>query len=306
MASEIESVSKSWQTGTIVKQYTSSTFKTISALLMGFPLVYIVVAGTALNVPISGCARLMLSPMYYLVTGVAVLAGYGFWEMRRWSWYVFWIAQGLIAYETAIIASEYAESHHRLFIFIMSLFVQALVGFRMSEEILVPYFFPKVQWWENNSKYKLAVPVKLHTSQGEEFFAEILDLALVGCFIKSRTLFREGDKIDLEFQIFGQNVRVEGTVVWEAMSTVTHPMGIGVLFEFVPKEQRKILRAICARLRRIAAHYRKYRYWMEPIEFEKILLELQTLPLERPKLSVIGRQKTSDGHGAKKTVGGSH
>ncbi len=272
---------------------------------MGFPLLYIILVATSFNIPISGCARLLLSPMYYLVTGVAVLTGYGFWEMQRWSWYVFWAAQGLIAYGNAIIASEYAESHHRLFIFIVSLVMQGVLGLRVGREILVPYFFPRIRWWENNPRYKLSVPVSVRRQSGESTSAEVLDLSVVGCFLKSRVISTVGEKINLEFQMYGQTIQVSGTVVWDAMSTVTHPKGIGVIFDQTSRDQRKLLRAVYARMNRIASIYRKYRYWMEPIEFEKILSELESAPLERAKLSVLVRSKSGDPEISKRVGRGS-
>ncbi len=258
---------------------------------MAFPLVYIIFAATSFDIPISSCIRLLLSPVFYLVAGVGMAAGYGFWEMRRWSWYVFMTFQGLVFYLDAIIASDYAESHHKIFILVISLVVQVLVAFRLAREIRVPYFFPKIRWWESNPRYRLSIPVSIQRNGGDTILAEILDLSVAGCFIKLRAVMPLNEPVSLNFRMYGQNIVIPGTIVWDAMSTVTHPKGIGVIFEKLPKEQRKALRAISTRLKQIASHYRRSRYWMEPKEFEQILTEIESGPLERSKFLLLAGHK---------------
>ena len=277
-----------------MKQYTSSFFKSIALTLMGFPVIYVVLVATSFDIPLTGCMRILLAPIYYLVTGVAVIVGYGLWEMQRWSWYGFLVFQGLLLYENAIIGSEYAESHHRAFVFIASVLMQIIIGMRVAREIRVPYFFPKIRWWESNPRYRVSIPVSIQKENGELILAEILDLSNSGCFIKLRPSLEISQKIKLNFRAYSQILSLSGTVVWDAMSTVTHPKGVGVIFEYPPRDQRKSLRFVYSRLRRVSSHYRRFRYWMEPAEFDKILLELESDTPVRPKFVSIGRSNKSE------------
>ncbi len=271
-----------------MKRYTSSFLKSIAVILMGFPLIYILILATSFNIPLSGCMRILLAPFYHFVAGFAVLVGYGLWEMRRWSWYGFIVFQGLLFYEDAIIASESAESHHKVFIFAASVVLQFVIGLRLAREIRVPYFFPRIRWWESNPKYRLSIPVSLQKESGEDLIGDILDLSHSGCFLKLRAHLEMSQKLKLSFKVYGQNLNLVGIVVWEANSTVTHPQGVGVIFEYPPKDQRKALRVILGRLRRIALHYRKNRYWMDPDQFERILLELEsTTPQQLNFVSLV-------------------
>lgn len=273
-----------WQSQNSLKEYLSSTFKTIAFVLMGFPLIYIVLLATAFNVPIAGCMRILLSPGYYLVTGLSVIAGFGLSEMRRWSWYVFLLSQVLVIYEDAWVASEYAESHHKVFIFFASLLFQGIIIYRVAREIRVPYFFPKIRWWESNPRYKLSIPVSIARSNGEAIRGEILDLAGSGCFVKLRDSFPIGERVDLSFSVFDLSFKIEGTVVWEAMSTVTHPKGLGVIFDDLSRDQKRSLRAVSVRLKKVAKHYRKHRYWMEQAQFDQVLQQIESVPMDRRKL----------------------
>jgi hypothetical protein len=64
-------------------------------------------------------------------------------------------------------------------------------------------------------------------------------------------------------------------VVWRTQSTVTHPKGVGIKFRLESKQQRRVLRQITTRLRKIASLYRRSRYLMSQDEFLKRLDELE-------------------------------
>src|SRR3954463_739830 len=104
-----------------MKQYTSKFLKSVGAFYIVFPIGYIVVTAMLFDIPLNACASLLLSPFYYIVSLSAVAAGYGLWEMKRWSWYLFLFAQILIIYEDAFIILTYSESHHKILGFLVSI-----------------------------------------------------------------------------------------------------------------------------------------------------------------------------------------
>jgi len=258
-----------------VKQYTTRVLKSVAAIYLAFPLAYLVFAATVFNIPLNTLVRVVISPLYLILSILAVVTGYGLWEMRRWSWYVFLITNGLVIYANAIFLHDLGETHHRLLSFLVSLGLICALVYQVAREVRVPYFFPKIRWWESNPRYRLSVPATLHRKAGP-ISGEIQDISIGGCFIKLRTECRQDEELEVEFKLFGHALKCKGRIVWCTISTVTHPRGIGIKFDVLPKGDRRALRAITRRLRKIGVHYRKSRYLMNQEEFLQRLEELES------------------------------
>jgi hypothetical protein len=148
---------------------------------MGFPIAYVLVAALLFDMTFASCVQLLLSPMFYLVSLVAVFSGWGLWEMHRWAWYMLSVANIAILYQTAVVMNQYSESHHRVSAFFLSVLTILLFFLRISKEVRVPYFFPKIRWWESDPRYRLAVQSEITRKVSEEKLnAEILDLSATG------------------------------------------------------------------------------------------------------------------------------
>jgi hypothetical protein len=264
-----------------VKHYTSKFLRITAWLYLFFPATYLALVTILFNVPVATLPGVLLSPVFYLNSAAGMLAGYGLREMRRWAWYLLLASAALIAYQNAVIVRGFAGTHHKIPAYIASLLLLVGVLHRISREVRVPYFFPKIRWWETNPRYKLSVPVKVKHSAGKVGEAdptidgEILDLSLGGCFIKVRSELKQDEKVSLSFKVFGLLVECRGAVVWRTQSTVTHPKGVGIKFSLETKMQKRVLRQINSRLRKIAALYRRSRYLMSQDEFLKRLDELE-------------------------------
>lgn len=262
-----------------MKRYTTRSLKSISVLFMSFPLSYLIIGAILFDVPAKQCLAIVLSPTYWIMSGFAIAAGYGLWEMKHWSWYVFVISNILILYNTAIIAAERGETHHKALAFIVALIAQVALFFRVAREIRVPYFLPKIRWWESNPRYKLVVASHLLRGGGEPEEAEILDLSYGGCFVKTRIDVRQDEVLTVRFTLFGEMIELPGTVVWRTQSGVTHPRGIGVKFLLSSKGEKKLMKAVNNRLKKIARLYRTSRYLMTQEDFFKKMEALQTQKL---------------------------
>ncbi len=258
-----------------MKRYTTRTLKSVAFFYLAFPLFYLVAAATLFDMPGKSCMSVLLSPWYWAVSALAIISGYGLWEMRRWAWYLFAFANFLILYLSAIVVTDYGESHHKVLAFALAAVAILASLYRVSREVRVPYFFPKIRWWESNPRYKLSVPVKVETRSGEPVSGEILDLSMVGCFVKLRTEVAPDAAVALVFTAFGQPLRCEGVVVWQTQSTVTHPRGIGVKFAPMERAQKRPLRLVAQKLRRISALYRSSRYLLNQEDFLKKLEEIE-------------------------------
>lgn len=259
-----------------MKIYKSRIFNLIAGAYLGFPLIYILVAAIWFDIPGSGCIRILFSPFFYLTSAFAIFAGFGLWEMKRWAWYSFLVANFLIGYHNALIAHDLGETHYKLATFLVSLMVIYFIIYRVGKEIRVPYFFPKIRWWESNPRYRLSSPVSLKRNSGETFEGEVLDVSTGGCFIKLRAEIAKDEEIEVQFSIFGYPVQCKGVVVWCTQSTVTHPKGLGIKFNPMSKEQRKGLKQAIRKLKQISVFYRRYRYLLNQDEFLKRLKEIES------------------------------
>ncbi|MCM2321726.1 MAG: PilZ domain-containing protein [Oligoflexia bacterium] len=259
-----------------MKSYTSKFLKSVAVFYLGFPVFYIFLCALLFDVPAKNCLGILLAPGFYILSIFAIIVGYALWEMRRWAWYGFIVANILIAYENAVVVNEFGETHHKALAFVASVLLLLLVSLRVSKEIRVPYFFPKIRWWESNPRYRLAAPAKLVRKDGVTIEGQILDLSNTGCFIKLRGELPQDEVVGLSFSIFGCSVDCQGVVVWQTQSTVTNPKGIGVKFLPLFRPQRRALRQIVERLRKIARLYRRSRYLLNQDEFMRRLQEIET------------------------------
>lgn len=259
-----------------MKEYRTRFLKSVSIFYLGFPLFYILISALLFDIPGSSLLRILLSPSYYLLSMLGVMVGYGLWEVLRWSWYLLIGVNFLIAYHNAILVNEYGTTHHKFVSYLASLAVLFILSLRVSREIRVPYFFPKIRWWESNPRYKLSVPVKVIRQEGMEIQGDIMDLSIAGCFIKLRSDLKQHESLKLHFVIFNIPVECHGVIVWRAQSGVTTPKGIGVKFLPLSRLQKRSLRQVTHRLKRIANFYRRSRYLLSQDEFLKRLRELES------------------------------
>ncbi len=271
-----------------MKRYTTKFLKTVALLYMAFPIAYVTLAAMVFDIPMASCVRMLLAPSYYIVSLAAVLAGYGLWEMYRWSWHLYIVSCVLIGYQTAVVMNQYAETHHKILAFVVSILGIIGVAMRVSREIRVPYFFPKIRWWESNPRYRLAVSVSvLRKVTDERIVGEILDVSTSGCFIKLRTDLKSDEPVQVKFEVFGLPVEVEGVIVWKSQSTVTHPKGVGVKFSTSTRANKRSLRLINKRLRQISNFYRTSRYLLSPEDFLKRLEEMESQAFGKKKVQKI-------------------
>ena len=122
----------------------------------------------------------------------------------------------------------------------------------------------------------MAVPISLGLRSGAVIEGVVLDLSHLGCFVKLNREISKHEMIETRFDIFGMRIQCEGVVVWCAESTVTHPRGIGIKFSPTDKVQKKSLRLMQKRLRKVKSLYRKYRYLLSQDDFLKKLEEIES------------------------------
>lgn len=248
---------------------------------MSFPILYLGISAIWFDIPASQCLKILISPFYFLLSALAVLAGYGLWEMKRWAWYVLIFVQLALVYSNAFLVVNFGESEHKLPAYLLSIAVLFVLTYWVGKEVRVPYFLPRIRWWESNPRYKLQVSAKIHRREGEPIDGEIMDLSTGGCFVKIRSELKDHEEVRIAFQVFGLEIESTGHIVWRSQSSVTHPKGIGIKFDAIDRPFRKRLKLVTQRLRKIATFYRTSRYLISPEEFMRRYEELQSVDLSK-------------------------
>lgn len=255
----------------------------IAATYLAFPVVYIWVAAVLFDVPLSKCVSILLSPSYYLVSLLAVLGGYGIWEMKRWGLSCFIAANIFILYENGFIIARFSESHQKPLAFLFSAFLLGFICRRVWKEVRVPYFLPKIKWWKSSHDYQVKVPVGIFISGRNPIIGEVLDLTDKGCFVKLQTDLPLDVDTKLKFNVFEQTIQCEGSIVWKTHSSVTCPKGIGIKFHSLSRNLKRKIRIASQRLKQISSLKKESIQLENPDQFFKILENLQSSSIDTLK-----------------------
>lgn len=263
-----------------MKKYSSRLLRAIAKGYLVFPVLFPLVSTGLYGVPFNKWVPVFLSPFYYILCASAMMTGYGLSEMRRWGWYLFTITNLLIIYYNALIAATDGLAESRGAAFLGVVFAIVFLTYRVSKEIRVPYFFPRIRWWESNPQYKLCLPALVKRPHNEEWLeADILDISPDGCFLKFGYEAINDEPVEVEFKAYGLSFHCSATVVWRTQTTVTLPKGVGVKFGGMTKTQKRRLKILTQHLEKISTLNLKKRYILTSEEFEKQLEALQKTQL---------------------------
>lgn len=162
---------------------------------------------------------------------------------------MFGIAQFFSLYLNALNLVQYSHSQFKGLAFVVALLIQFYVYQVVSRHMRVPFLFPHIKSWESGiaGMNNLAIEVLHMSSVTGTSKAQMLDISLKGCFIKSPFDFEPYEKIRIRLDSFGHQVDISGYVVWNARSTVTHPKGIGVQFVDLDRQKRRKVKVITSR-----------------------------------------------------------
>jgi Tfp pilus assembly protein PilZ len=224
----------------------SRTLRILTIFMMGFPILHPLLSALVFQLSVKGVVSIVLSPLYYLASLFWVMSGIGLRSFHHWAWYTFIVAQILAAYFNALILVNQSDSQFKGFSFILVMAIQYGLLHLVSREVRVPYFFPRINWWESGIAgiHHLSVDLTPTQSGVPASKGQLLDLSARGCFIKSPLDFRLHDPIQVRIIAYGQDLVLSGKVVWIAKSTVTHPKGIGVQFSEIQRPLKRRVRLL--------------------------------------------------------------
>lgn len=256
----------------VINRHTSRKLRFLAKAWIAFPFLYLAVCFGLFKINAADLLKIVLSPWYWFVSFIAIVSGLGVLQIRWYAWYVFLLSSVTAIYQTAVAMTYYSHAEHKLPIFAGYVLAQLLLVYLVAREVRVPYYFPKIRWWESDPRYKLSIPAKVER-QSEHSHGEIMDISKTGCFIKTREFFTPDESIGLEFSLFDHPIWCDGVVVWKTESTVTHPRGIGVKFQNLDKETVSALKSATRKLRKLTQEYNQQtreKNWKEYLAREEL------------------------------------
>lgn len=230
----------------------------LAYVLWSFPLSYILMLGTFYNLPFPKLVSVFFSFVYIAHSVLAVFTGFALYRLRPYAWHLFIFHSVVMIAEQIWISYTIAENH--IVEIPMAFVTLAIIGtiILVKLELRVPYFSPKIAWWESDPRYKISVPAQM-TCNDHLYKGEIMDISSSGCFIKSKDSLKVDQLLQIKFALFDHKFECEGKVVWRTDSGVTHPKGVGVRFVGVTKAVQADLQKTVKKLKNLSKKYKDLR-----------------------------------------------
>ena len=229
-----------------------------SYLLWSFPITYVLTLGAFYNLPFPKMAAILFSVVYIAHSAFAIGTGFALYNMKPYAWHFFVFHSTLLLIEQFYVAISMAENYHVEIPLTLACLAIGSSIFLLKLELRVPYFNPKIAWWESDPRYKISVPAQM-TSADHFYQGEIMDISAGGCFIKLKENLKTEQLIQVKFSLFDQKFDCSGKIVWRTDSGVTHPKGVGVKFYALEKTHQIALRETVKKLKSLSKKYRSLR-----------------------------------------------
>ena len=126
-----------------------------------------------------------LSSLALVSAPIYLLIAIGIFSVRKWGWYL-----SLFAGCAVFIINSFALVSLRwsgmfaLFVFNGLLLASGIILFR--RELMAPYFFPRLRWWESEERIRTQLLGHLQLNH-DVYEGEISDISLSGCFMELNT-----------------------------------------------------------------------------------------------------------------------
>ncbi|MCO5142635.1 MAG: PilZ domain-containing protein [Oligoflexia bacterium] len=249
----------------------------LAYVLWSFPLTYILLLGAFYNLPFTRIAGLFFSFAHIFHSIIAIATGFALYRMKPYAWHFFVFNAVLMFAEQFYVAYRYAENHvvEIPLVFMNLVILGSLLLVKL--ELRVPYFNPKIAWWEVDPRYKISVPVQM-TSSDHLYKGDVMDISASGCFIKTKDPLKVDQVIQVKFSLFDHKFDCRGRVVWRTDTGVTHPKGIGLKFIDLEKPTQQTLKDTVKKLKNLSKKYQSLRAEQKATNFEK---KVQALITER-------------------------
>jgi hypothetical protein len=205
--------------------------------------------GTASNGPLGLAHGVLMAVLWVLFLVVA----WGIWRVVRWGFVLCIVAAlanslfSTLLYSVSRTSSGLVESvgfnPFQLDVLLNLVFFVPVI-LLLREKMLVPFFNPRLKWWEQHPRVKALLRIEA-TLGTEKKFYQSFDISESGMFLGT-TEFPDlpvGGSFPAEIHLdeLAAVVRVSCQAVWISDGQGRMPLGVGVTFEYPQRGQRKIL-----------------------------------------------------------------
>lgn len=230
----------------------------LAYVMWSFPLSYALLMGSFYNLPLARIMAIIFSFVYIVHSIFAIFTGFALYRLRPYAWHFYVFHSVLMIGEQFYVTYRYAQNNVREIPLIFMCLSIVAVLMLLKKELRVPYFSPKIAWWESDPRYKISVPAQM-TAPDHHYKGDIMDISASGCFIKTKDPLKVDQEIQIKFSLFDHKFDCHGRVVWRTESGVTHPKGVGVRFVGLPKPVQADLRETVKKLRNLSRRYQTIR-----------------------------------------------
>jgi uncharacterized protein (TIGR02266 family) len=102
---------------------------------------------------------------------------------------------------------------------------------------------------EHRTSQRVSFSVELHMASESHFFSGLSgDISEGGVFVSTYRALSRGSQVDLEFTLPGTDrvVHARGEVRWQRDASPDAPPGVGIAFEDLPEEDRRVIHQFCS------------------------------------------------------------
>jgi len=205
--------------------------------------------------------------VFHTGLGFSELISYGylvflyamFWRMLKELYYTFWSIIGLLfLYNLSGMIGGFSTlslpfAGYCYGLSIVFLFIQ-------SYTLLSPVYYPIVNWWEYDFRYRDDVKVNCDQFEGESFEGRLTDLRRgAGCL----TAFCDlgiGDNVTVKIIEEGSPVQFKAEVMSRRVYSLGRPINYGVKFHFKTAEEKESFESFCLHWRTMRSSLRQLKF----------------------------------------------
>ena len=102
---------------------------------------------------------------------------------------------------------------------------------------------------EHRASQRVSFAVELHMASESHFFSGLSgDISEGGVFVSTYRALSRGSQVDLEFSLPGTErvVHARGEVRWQRDASPDAPPGVGIAFEDLDEEDRRVIQQFCS------------------------------------------------------------
>jgi Tfp pilus assembly protein PilZ len=252
----------------------------LAYVLWSFPFTYVLLLGMFYNLELQDIFICFFSFYNLAHSIIAIATGFALFRMKPYGWHFYCFHSFLMLVEQFYVGLKFG--HSPILAVPLAFTTCCILGalYVLKSELRVPYFSPKIAWWESDPRYKISVPTQM-TCSDHFYKGDIMDISASGCFIKTKDPLKVDQVVQIKFSLFDHKFDCEGRVVWRTESGVTHPKGVGVRFLGLEKDVNADLRQTVKKLRTLSRKYKDLRD------------EEKTVTMERKVQALISQRKGS-------------